>query len=121
MPDNFAVDADGRLWVATDGNDAHRTGRHDGIWAIETEGANRGVARCFFQVPVGAEMCGPCFTPDLETFFVAVQHPGETPDDAATPSTFEAPLTRWPDFQDSMPPRPAIVAITRKGGGRIAS
>ncbi|HEX2841944.1 PhoX family phosphatase [Hyphomicrobium sp.] len=120
MPDNCTVDADGRLWVATDGNSPKKTGRADGIWAVETEGPGRGTARCFFQVPIGAEMCGPCFTPDLETFFVAVQHPGETEDDGAL-STFETPNTRWPDFKDGMPPRPSVVAITRKGGGKIAS
>jgi secreted PhoX family phosphatase len=119
MPDNCAVDAEGRLWVATDGNSPKRTGRSDGIWAVETEGTGRGTSRCFFQVPTGAEMCGPCFTPDLETFFVAVQHPGETEDDGPV-STFENPGTRWPDFAEGMPPRPSIVAITRKGGGRIA-
>lgn len=120
MPDNFAVDADGRLWVTTDGNSARKTGRNDGIWAIETEGPERGTARCFFQVPIGAEMCGPCFTPDLETFFVAVQHPGETEIGGDVISTFADPTTRWPDFQDGVPPRPAIVAITRRGGGKIA-
>jgi len=119
MPDNCAMDAEGRLWVATDGNSPKRTGRADGIWAVETEGPGRGTARCFFQVPTGAEMCGPCFTPDLETFFVAVQHPGETEDEGPV-STFENPSTRWPDFKDGTPPRPSIVAITRKGGGRIA-
>ncbi len=119
MPDNCAVDAEGRLWVATDGNSPKKTGRADGIWAIETEGAARGTARCFFQVPIGAEMCGPCFTPDLETFFVAVQHPGETEDDGPL-STFDAPNTRWPDFKEGIPPRPSVVAITRKGGGKIA-
>lgn len=119
MPDNCAVDAEGRLWVATDGNSPKATGRADGIWAIETEGAGRGTARCFFQVPTGAEMCGPCFTPDLETFFVAVQHPGETEDDGPV-STFEQPGTRWPDFREGIPPRPSVVAITRRGGGRIA-
>ncbi|WP_295556420.1 PhoX family phosphatase [uncultured Hyphomicrobium sp.] len=119
MPDNCTVDAEGRLWVATDGNSPKGTGRNDGIWAIETEGAGRGTSRCFFQVPTGAEMCGPCFTPDLETFFVAVQHPGETEDNGPV-STFEAPITRWPDFEDGTPPRPSIVAITRKGGGKIA-
>jgi hypothetical protein len=119
MPDNCTVDAEGRLWVATDGNSPKRTGRSDGVWAVETEGPGRGTSRCFFQVPTGAEMCGPCFTPDLETFFVAVQHPGETEDDGPL-STFEAPGTRWPDFENGMPPRPSIVAITRRGGGKIA-
>nr|HPG88095.1 DUF839 domain-containing protein [Hyphomicrobium sp.] len=122
MPDNCAIDALGRLWVATDGNSNHRTGRNDGIWAIETDGAARGTSKLFFRVPIGAEMCGPCFTPDLETFFVAVQHPGEVDEDDpnAPPATFEAPSTRWPDFQDGMPPRPSVLAITRKGGGKIA-
>jgi uncharacterized protein len=122
MPDNVALDSMGRLWVATDGNTPSRTGRADGIWAVETEGAGRGTSRCFFQVPRGAEMCGPCPTPDLETFFVAVQHPGEedSDDPNATPANFDAPSTRWPDFKDGVPPRPSIVAITRKGGGKIA-
>ena len=121
-PDNCAVDALGRLWVATDGNSQHRTGRNDGIWAIETDGPARGTSKLFFRVPIGAEMCGPCFTPDMETFFVAVQHPGEIDEDDpdAPPATFENPSTRWPDFKDGMPPRPSVVAITRKGGGKIA-
>jgi secreted PhoX family phosphatase len=79
----------------------------------------------FFRVPVGAELCGPCFTPDGETLFLAVQHPST---DGAKQyknfgrrSTFEDPATRWPDFKDDMPPRPSIVVITKKGGGRIGS
>jgi hypothetical protein len=119
MPDNCTVDGRGRLWIATDGNSRKATGRTDGIWALETEGPRRGTARHFFRVPVGAEMCGPCFTPDDQTFFVAVQHPGESEDEAA-PASFEQPATRWPDFQPNLPPRPSIVAVTRKGGGRIA-
>ena len=122
MPDNCAIDTLGRLWVATDGNNAARTGRSDGIWAVETEGEQRGTSRLFFRVPIGAEMCGPCFTPDMETLFVSVQHPGESEDDdpLARPATFEAPATRWPDFDAKRPPRPSVVAITRKGGGKIA-
>ena len=122
-PDNCAIDADGRLWVATDGNSAGHTGRNDGIWAMETEGEARGTSRCFFQVPNGAEMCGPYFTPDLETFFVAVQHPAEGDDDGpkAAPSTFTNPQHRWPDFRDDLPPRPSVIAITRKGGGKIGA
>ncbi|MCC2095787.1 MAG: PhoX family phosphatase [Hyphomicrobiales bacterium] len=114
MPDNVAFDPSGRMWIATDGNSNRRTGRNDGIWAIETEGPMRGTSRHFFRVPTGAEMCGPCFTPDGETLFVAVQHPAE-----GKGSSFETPATRWPDFNDAMPPRPSIVAITKKGGGKI--
>lgn len=119
MPDNCAIDADGRLWVATDGNNAKVTGRTDGLFAMETDGALRGTSRLFFRCPSGAELCGPCFTPDLETLFVAVQHPGES-EDKNVIATAENPTTRWPDFKDGMPPRPSIVAITRKGGGKIA-
>ena len=123
MPDNCSVDGQGRLWVATDGNSPSKTGRNDGIWAMETDGQGRGTGKHFFRVPNGAEMCGPYFTPDDTTFFVAVQHPGEADeeDPKAAPATFEAPSTRWPDFDDAMPPRPAIVAITKRGGGRVGS
>ncbi len=114
MPDNCAIDADGRLWVATDGNNEKDTGRTDGIWAVDTEGDARGTSKLFFRVPVGAEMCGPSFNPTSDTFFVAVQHPGD-----AGLATYEAPATRWPDFKDDMPVRPAVVAITKQGGGRI--
>jgi secreted PhoX family phosphatase len=121
MPDNCAVDTLGRLWITTDGNSASRTGRTDGVWALETEGAARGTSKLFYRVPVGAELCGPCFTPDMETLFVAVQHPGESDDDDpnAKPASFETPTTRWPDFQPDMPARSAIVAITKPGGGKI--
>jgi secreted PhoX family phosphatase len=117
MPDNAAIDNQGRLWIATDGNTVKSTGRADGLWALETEGSLRGTSRHFFRVPVGAELCGPVFTPDDETLFVAVQHPGEG--SSKQPATFEKPLTRWPDFQPSMPPRPSVLAITRRGGGKI--
>jgi secreted PhoX family phosphatase len=122
MPDNLAVDSKGRIWIATDGNSIAKTGRNDGLWSIETEGALRGTSKHFFRCPAGAEMCGPFFTPDDETLFLAVQHPGEADEDdpAAPPATFEAPATRWPDFKAGMPPRPALLAITRKGGGKIA-
>ncbi|PPD13637.1 MAG: dTDP-glucose 4,6-dehydratase [Methylobacterium sp.] len=119
MPDNCAVDNAGRLWVSTDGNSPAATGRADGVWAMETDGAARGTSKLFFRCPNGAEMCGPYFTPDDETFFVAVQHPGEADDDAKEPATFEKPSTRWPDFKDGMPPRPSVIAITKRGGGKI--
>jgi secreted PhoX family phosphatase len=126
-PDNCAVDPQGRLWVTTDqgGNWKKASGTADGVWALETEGAARGTGHMFYRVPVGAEMCGPCFTPDGKTLFVAVQHPATdgTKHFAGfeRSSTFEDPATRWPDFKDDMPPRPSLVAITKDDGGVIGS
>jgi secreted PhoX family phosphatase len=78
----------------------------------------------FFRVPVGAELCGPCFTPDRETLFLAVQHPGADGTESlygfGQPSTYKKPATRWPDFRDDRPPRPSVVTITKIGGGKIA-
>jgi secreted PhoX family phosphatase len=123
MPDNAAVDADGRLWVSTDGNNPTDTGRTDGLWAVDTEGNARGTSRLFFRVPVGAEMCGPVFTGNGETLFLAVQHPGDGGEDwegHGRPSYYEDLSTRWPDFNDNMPVRPAVVVVTKQGGGKIA-
>jgi secreted PhoX family phosphatase len=119
MPDNCSVDNQGRLWIATDGNNAKQTGRADGLWAVETDGERRGTSKHFFRVPTGAEMCGPFFTPNDETLFLAVQHPGES-EDEKNPATYENPITRWPDFKDNLPPRPSVLVITRSGGGKIA-
>ncbi len=123
-PDNAAVDAEGRLWIATDQGDPWPTGRADGLYALETEGVRRRTAKLFFRCPVGAEMCGPCFTPDQETLFVAVQHPGADATDRykgfERASSFADPATRWPDFKPDMPPRPSVVAIRKIGGGKIA-
>jgi len=114
-PDNIAFDSKGRIWIVTDGAPG-AAGVADGVYGADTTGFGRALTRCFYQAPTGAEVCGPIFTPDDTTFFLAVQHPGED-----TGSTFEKPSTRWPDFKDGMPPRPAVVAITKKGGGPIGS
>ncbi len=123
MPDNCAVDSDGRLWVSTDGNSPSGTGRTDGLWAVDTEGEARATSKLFFRVPVGAEMCGPVFTDDGETLFLAVQHPGDGGDDwegFGRPSYYEDLSTRWPDFDDAMPVRPSVVVVNKQGGGKIA-
>jgi len=113
--DNCTFDSKGRIWLATDGAPS-AAGIADGLYGADTSGYGRGLTRCFFQAPTGAEVCGPILTPDDSTLFLAVQHPAE---DAG--STFEKPSTRWPDFKDGMPPRPSVIAITKKGGGTIGS
>lgn len=113
-PDNCAIDPSGRLWVATDGNE--RTGANDGVWALSTDGDARGTGRAFFRAPDGAEVCGPRFTPDGKTLFLAVQHPGD-----GRGATFENPSTRWPDFDENAPARPSVVAIRHNDGGDIGA
>jgi secreted PhoX family phosphatase len=141
-PDNCAVDPEGNLWIATDQGDNWVSNSlkkdpdlpkgeipkgisADGIWALETQGERRGTGRMFFRCPIGAEMCGPRFTPDGQTMFVAVQHPGDDSCDNwplfGRKSTFEDPGTRWPDFKEGMPPRPSVMVVTKKSGGRIGS
>jgi secreted PhoX family phosphatase len=113
-PDNVAFDRQGRLWIATDG--FPRYGVADGAYVTETHGPNRALTRHFYRTPKGAELCGPEFNTDDTAYFAAVQHPGDTKG-----STFDQPSTRWPDFKDGMPPRPAIQVIVKKGGGIVGS
>ncbi len=114
-PDNLAFDDAGRMWVATDGMD-ETLGPNDGVWTVETEGPLRGRARQFLSAPKGCEVCGPAFTPDNRTFFVAIQHPG-----FEESATFDKPTSRWPDYRSDMPPRPSVVAIYRQDGGKVSS
>jgi hypothetical protein len=110
-PDNIAFDPQGRLWIATDG--APDFDIADGLYATEVDGPGRAVPKLMYAVPMNAELCGPCFTPDGQTLFVSVQHPAEKSE------TLEKATTRWPDFDEKVPPRPSIVVITHDGGGEI--
>ena len=60
---------------------------------------------------------------DDDALVVAVQHVAVDGAKDYKPfgrnSTFEDPATRWPDFDEKMPPRPSVVVITKNDGGRI--
>jgi secreted PhoX family phosphatase len=47
---------------------------------------------------------------------LSIQHPADEKG-----STFDKPSTRWPDFDPGLPPRPAVIAITRNDGGDIGA
>ncbi|MDH3282702.1 MAG: PhoX family phosphatase [Gammaproteobacteria bacterium] len=111
-PDNCTFDRQGRLWITTDNGVRHQYA--DGVWACDVFGPGRALTRHFLRAPVGAEVCGPCFTPDDTTFFCAIQHPAEG-------TSFRNPATRWPDFRLDHPPRPAVVAVTKNDGGVIGT
>jgi secreted PhoX family phosphatase len=61
--------------------------------------------------PRGAEVCGLEFTPDGETLFLSIQHPGEK-------GSFGRPRSDWPDGGGA-PARPSVIAVYRERGGRI--
>lgn len=111
-PDNCAFDRQGRLWITSDG--AEDFGIAEGIWATDVSGAGRALLKRFLRAPLGAEICGPFFTPDDKYLFCSVQHPADG-------SSFEQPSTRWPDFEQKLPPRPAVVVIGKKDGQVIGS
>ena len=94
------------------------TGRADGVWAVETEGEGRGTSKLFFRVPIGGEMCGPCFTPDdklsSSPCSIRARRIAE-----GNPASLNKPATRWPDFDANVPTRPSVVVITKDGGGVI--
>jgi secreted PhoX family phosphatase len=102
-PDNIAFDTGGNLWIATDGQ-TETLRMNDGVYVVPTAGPNRGrVSQVLSSVP-GAEVSGLAFTPNGETLFVSIQHPGEG-------STYADPTSVWPDGHT--PPRPGVVALAR--------
>jgi uncharacterized protein len=110
-PDNVGFDLAGNLWIVTDG--AQPNGNNDGCWVCPTTGPERGRLQQFMSGPVGCEVCGCQFSPDAETLFLSIQHPGEGG------STAEA-RSNWPDGPGTAP-RASVIAVRKEGGGVIGS
>ncbi len=100
-PDNITFDLAGNLWISTDGA-ARAINFNDGVFAVPVQGAERGNLKQFFSTVAGSEICGPEFTPDNRSLFLAIQHPGEG-------GTFEEPISTWPDRQGL--PRPSVITV----------
>ena len=122
MPDNCAVDAQGRLWIATDGKRPRPPAAPTASGRSKPKARRAPPRSCFFRVPIGAEMCGPIFHAGRRDALRRRPASRRGGDDGRTSAgrPLEKPSTRWPDFKEGMPPRPSVVAITQKGGGKIA-
>jgi hypothetical protein len=132
-PDGIGFDADGRLWIQTDGSYSN-----SGVYA--GQGNNQmlcadpvsGEIKRFLVGPSGCEITGLTFTPDGKTMFINVQHPGEasghpnspTPPAGQSMDQFIAanPLafSQWPEASGGRP-RSATVIVTKKDGGVIGT
>lgn len=108
-PDNLGFDAAGNLWIVTDGSQPQET--NDGCWVCPTAGPDRGKLQQFMSGPIGAEICGVQFTPDNETLFFSIQHPGEN-------GTVDSPKSHWPDGGTAQP-RASVIAVRKEGGGKV--
>lgn len=109
-PDNITFDRKGRLWISTDGQ-INTFKKNDAVYAVALSGPERGLTKRFFNGVPGGETASLCFDDRDETLFVSIQHPGEG-------STLTNPSSRFPDGNE---PRPAVVFITKDGGGVIGS
>jgi len=112
-PDNITFDSKGNLWIATDGMPSTLPG-NDGIFAVPTDGQERGFVRQLCSTVVGAESASLVFNPDDTTLFVTIQHPGEggawTDNPRDLTSTF-------PD--GAAPNKPTIITVSKSRGNPV--
>ena len=118
-PDNLAFDADGNLWISTDGQPS-TIQKCDGLFKVTLDGPRRGNVEQFLSVPRDAETCGPVIDSRDAMVYVNVQHPGED-------GTFAAQNSFFPDYLDEgerapagawRGPRPSTIQVYREGAGQ---
>jgi hypothetical protein len=109
-PDGLRIDPQGRMWVQTDhsvpgnsgvaGRTIDQVFGHNAMFYVDqtTKQSKR-----FLVGPLGCEITGLAYTPDLETFFVNIQHP----------------TGNWPIAGQQ--PRSSTVVISRTDGKPVGS
>jgi uncharacterized protein len=108
-PDGIDIDPQGRLWVQTDMSIPGNSGvsgktnvdvfGHNAMYHVDT---TSGASTRFLVGPVGCEITGLTYTPDLKTFFINIQHP----------------TGQWPSSVqgNTLPPRSATIVVRRTDG-----
>ena len=101
-PDGMAIDTTGVVWIQTDGNDDNEgdfagNGNNQMLAGDPVTGE---IVR-FMTGPNGCEVTGLCWSADLRTMFVGIQHPG----------------SNWPD--GGAPARSSVIAIKRDDNGLV--
>jgi secreted PhoX family phosphatase len=124
-PDGIYYDADARLWIQTDiSNGSQNRTNYANIgnnMMLAADPANSDIRR-FLTGPRGAEITGVILTPDQETMFINVQHPGEATTAFGAPTAANPrAVSNWPDFDPAGRPRAATVVIRKVGGGKIGT
>lgn len=102
-PDTVAAGGPGRVLAGTD---TMLPNVGNGLFAVSTDGVERGRVRRLYGTPRGASLGGAAMAAD-GTVFAAVRRPGSGPG-----ASFANPSTRWPAFDPALPPRSMIVALT---------
>lgn len=109
-PDNLAFDKAGNLWITTDRaeeemkQDHYARFKNNGLFYIPMKGENAGQIYQVASAPADAEFTGPSFSPDGETLFLCVQHPGDQTKEIGKYTS------SWPDGPGKMP-KSAVVTI----------
>lgn len=115
---------------------------NNAIWFMPTPDPNAGKAYLFGYGLMECETTGPFFSPDEQTLFLAIQHPGEmngtrkagaadhedrmiskrTLDGKEFLQKRRVPIgSNWPDKTPNAPPKSAVVAIRRSDAKAITS
>jgi secreted PhoX family phosphatase len=111
-PDNLDFDDAGNLWIATDGQpNARDFGQNDGVFAVPTEGSDRGFLRQFLSAVPHAEVASLKISGDQKSLFVSIQHPAEG-------TGLDTPSSTWPDGDF---PRPSVISVRHRDGKTIGS
>lgn len=109
-PDGLWVDPDGRVFIATDGNQIK--GLNNQLLVAATDDTGKPQLRRLLTGGTGSEVTGLTVTPDRRTLFVNIQHPGNG----------DPALSSFPDKPGSNRiPRDCTLAIRRKDGGIVGS